>query len=225
MFLWKIQHNKGLILIPTRLFPSPVVGLAPGLEASHAIHLLASGLFCTRHVSHVHEAPALGKLNPAGLENWNKFQKISSLWPNDTNQYSWVPLCRSAIYHNITYNNTMTAAEHKSDLELTKRHPMSHPYGWAMGCLLWGFGRKLITSTHCTTIQIYHPQDPLDHYHYELSTHNGTCHTVALVGATILVPCHGGQVFATYLKIGPDWATVFIYHWMPDIQMSCSDLT
>ena len=26
-----------------------------------------------------------------------------------------------------------------------KWHPISHPYGWAMGCLLWGFWRKLTT--------------------------------------------------------------------------------
>ena len=25
------------------------------------------------------------------------------------------------------------------------RHPISRPHGWAMGCLLWGLGRKLAT--------------------------------------------------------------------------------
>ena len=37
--------------------------------------------------------------------------------------YSRVPLQRGAIYHYITYSNTMTAVEYKSDFELTKDTP------------------------------------------------------------------------------------------------------
>ena len=45
----------------------------------------------------------------------------------------------------------MTEAEYKSFFELTlrhlisthKRHPIAHPYGWAMEHLLWGFEGKL----------------------------------------------------------------------------------
>ena len=33
-----------------------------------------------------------------------------------------------------------------------KRHPIAHPYGWAMGCLLWETWDKIavITAPHCT---------------------------------------------------------------------------
>ena len=33
------------------------------------------------------------------------------------------------------------------------RHPISHPHGRAMGCLLWGFGRKLTAlKQHCVVL-------------------------------------------------------------------------
>ena len=47
-------------------------------------------------------------------------------------------------------NMTWYCIHHSSDwgriyirISIHKRHPISHPSGWAMGCILWGFWRKL----------------------------------------------------------------------------------
>ena len=46
---------------------------------------------------------------------------------------------------------------HKSGFELTKDIPIAFPHRWAMGCQLWGFGRKLtcIRAPQCTNISLW----------------------------------------------------------------------
>ena len=63
--------------------------------------------------------------------------------PPPTPKYSQVLLQCSPIYHGITYNIAMTAAEQKSNAEFTKDTPYLTPHGRAMGCLLWVFRTAL----------------------------------------------------------------------------------
>ena len=44
------------------------------------------------------------------------------------------------------------------------RHPISHPYGWAMGCLSWVFWRKSIILQHNLLSSLWCFYSPLLHY-------------------------------------------------------------
>ena len=53
-----------------------------------------------------------------------------------------------------------------TDLYTVNRQPISHSNGWAMGCLLWGFGGKLTELLRHSSILINnkHPSDWIFHY-------------------------------------------------------------
>ena len=72
------------------------------------------------------------------IHSGNKFAPSTQLWPGAIvifyarATYSRVPLLRGQIYH-ITYSTAVTAAKHKSGIELTKDTPYL-----ALTCELWG---------------------------------------------------------------------------------------
>ena len=62
-----------------------------------------------------------------------------------------------AIYWIIIKILHTACSKYKARIEIIlwthKRHPIAHPDGWAMGCLLWVFGRKFMIILHCITAQ------------------------------------------------------------------------
>ena len=61
-------------------------------------------------------------------------------------------------------NIAVTEAEHKSRVETHKKHPIARPHGRAMGCLLWGFGRKLDQHSTQMAIDTLHSHTNLTHW-------------------------------------------------------------
>ena len=68
-------------------------------------------------------------------------QKVDPIGP--INNYSRVMLYRGPMKHDIWYCIALTEAEYIS-VSNHKLHPITRPNGRAMGCILLGFGRKLI---------------------------------------------------------------------------------
>ena len=68
-----------------------------------------------------------------GLNELKPFHKLSLgnivQWWNTITLYTVLQQLRQNLIRGWTHN----------------RHPIHRPYGWAMGCLLWGFKRKLTT--------------------------------------------------------------------------------
>ena len=55
------------------------------------------------------------------------------------------------VQHDFAYGTTMTEAKYASEGHIHKRHPISHPHGWAMGCLCEDFVKidHVIMAPHC----------------------------------------------------------------------------
>ena len=91
------------------------------------------------------------------------------------------------------------------------RHPTPRPNGRAMGCLLWIFGENW-PCYNGTAL----------YFHNTFVQHmNGASHLAGMAGASILVPCHEVKSLQLIWRSGNHsrWNL-----WLPNLQMSCSDL-
>ena len=96
--------------------------------------------FCTRHDSYTVVTCAKFRCDRQSTflnQSTAYFGQISN-----SIEISLVGRAHGPIYCYITHGTTTTAAELKSNFKLTTDTPYL-PHGWAMGCLLWGFPRKL----------------------------------------------------------------------------------
>ena len=78
---------------------------------------------------------------------------IYAVWESTTKQCTDIQSGAIITWYNISYSTAITAANYKSDFELTIWHPTAHPHRRLMGSLLWGFWKKL---TSYDSITLYH---------------------------------------------------------------------
>ena len=95
------------------------------------------------------------------MTDLNRFPWISNCFGKHlfiTTVYSQVPLWHGALYHDITYNNTMSRAKHKSDLEITTDIPhlsLTASYGVSVVRILQK-NDCIITALYCISVYSAH---------------------------------------------------------------------
>ena len=109
-----------------------------------------------------------------------------------------------------------------TDLNTVNKQPISHSHGWAMGCLLWGFGRKLtVLLRHCSVlINKTHPSDWIFYRIFYISLKICSSQHNCYFACTSLT--HWGQdkmdaIFQTTFSNGYSWMKMyefrFKFHW------------